>query len=68
MTAILNASTLIQLAVMMALLGLAATPILVFRIIHFSRVRQRVTAHRQQARTRADIAAASEIDEWFRRH
>jgi len=33
MTAILNASPLIQLAAMVALVGLASTPILIWRIL-----------------------------------
>lgn len=66
MTAILNASALIQLAAMVALAGLAATPVLVLRIIRFSPARQRVIVDRRQVRTQADIAAASEIDEWSR--
>lgn len=66
MTAILNASALIQLAAMVALAGLAATPVLVLRITRFSPARQRVIVDRRQVRTQADIAAASEIDEWSR--
>lgn len=68
MTAILNASALIQLAAMVALVGLAATPILALRIIRFSPARQRVIADRRQTRTEADIAAASATDAWSRRN
>jgi hypothetical protein len=68
MTAILNASALIQLAAMVALVGLASTPILVMWITRFSPVRQRVIADRRQARTEADIAAAAATEEWLRRN
>jgi len=67
MTAILNASTLIQLAAMVALISLAAAPILVSLIIRFTPACQREIADRRQARTEAD-AAASATDEWFRRN
>ena len=58
MTAILYASALIQLTAMVALVGLAAAPILVSLIIRFSPACQRVIADRRQAHT--------EADEWFR--
>ncbi len=68
MTAILDAPALIQFAAVVALVGLAGTAVLVSRITRFSPARQRVTAGRRQARTEADIAAASATDEWFRRN
>jgi hypothetical protein len=68
MTAILNASVLIQLAAMVALVGLASAPILVLWIIRVSPARQRVIAGRRQARTEADIAAPSAIADWSRRN
>jgi hypothetical protein len=68
MTAILNASALIQLAAMVTLVGLASTPILVWRSTHFSPARQRVIAERRQSRMEADIAAASAAKEWNRRN
>lgn len=68
MTAILNASALIQLAAMVALFGLASTAILVLLISRFAPARQRVIANRRRARTEAEISAAAATDEWFRRN
>ncbi|HEX5320660.1 MAG TPA: hypothetical protein VFW46_15960 [Stellaceae bacterium] len=68
MTAILNASAVIQLAAMVAFVGLASAPILISRTVRSSPVRRRVVADRPRVRAEADIAAASEIDERFRRN
>ena len=58
MTAILNASALIQLAAMVAVAGLASARILVSRIIRFSPAPQRVIAERRTSAT----------DGWSRRN
>lgn len=68
MIAILNASAVIQLAAMVAFVGLASAPILISRTVRPSPVRRRVVADRRRVRAEADIAAASEIDERFRRN
>lgn len=67
MTAIFNASPLIQLAAMVALLGLASAPILVWRPLRFTPARQRVAADRRQLRTEADLGAATPPHERARR-
>ena len=67
MTAIFNASPLIQLGAMVALLGLASAPILVWRLLRFTPTRQRVVADRRQLRAEADLAAATPTHEWARK-